>query len=60
MSSSSSSSWQSKSSLKFENLLLIACKCTPLYKKLDCNAKNEPLYLATTLLGLAIKKNTYF
>jgi hypothetical protein len=27
---------------------LIACKCTPLYKKLDCDAKSEPPYLATT------------
>jgi tryptophan-rich sensory protein len=28
--------------------MLIASKCTPLYKKLDCNAKSEPPYLATT------------
>ncbi len=27
--------------------MLIACKCTPLYKKLDHDAKNEP-YLVTT------------
>jgi hypothetical protein len=30
------------------NAMLIASKCTPLYKKLDCDAKNEPPYLATT------------
>jgi hypothetical protein len=29
--------------------ILIACKCTPLCKKLDCDAKSEPPYLATTL-----------
>ncbi len=29
--------------------MLIACECTPLYKKLDCNVKNEPPYIATTL-----------
>jgi hypothetical protein len=29
--------------------MLLACKCTPLCKQLDCNAKNEPPYLATTL-----------
>jgi hypothetical protein len=28
--------------------MLIACKCTPLCKKLDCDAKSEPLYLTTT------------
>jgi hypothetical protein len=28
--------------------MLIACKCMPLFKKLDCDAKNEPPYLATT------------
>jgi hypothetical protein len=28
--------------------MLIACKCTPLYKKLDYDTKNEPPYLATT------------
>jgi hypothetical protein len=27
--------------------MLIACKCTSLYKKLDYDAKNEPPYLAT-------------
>jgi hypothetical protein len=32
----------------FFNSMLIACKCTPLCKKLDCDAKNEPTYLATT------------
>jgi hypothetical protein len=30
------------------NAMLIACKCTPLYKKLDYDTKNEPPYLATT------------
>ncbi len=30
--------------------LLIACKCTPLCKKLDCNVKNEPPYFAATCL----------
>ncbi len=29
--------------------MLIACNCMPLYKTLNCNAKNEPPYLATTL-----------
>ncbi len=29
--------------------MLIACKCTPLYKKPNCNARSEPPYLATTL-----------
>jgi hypothetical protein len=29
-------------------VMLIICKCMPFYKKLDCNAKNEPPYLATT------------
>ncbi len=29
------------------NAMLITCKCTPLCKKLDCDAKNEPPYLAT-------------
>jgi len=28
--------------------MLITCKCTPLCKKLDCDVKNEPFYLATT------------
>jgi hypothetical protein len=27
--------------------MLIACKCTPLCKKLNCNAKSEPPYLVT-------------
>ncbi len=31
--------------------MLIACKCTLLCKKMDCNAKSEPPYLATTLMG---------
>ncbi len=31
--------------------MLIACKCTPLYKKLDCDTKSEPPYLATTPLS---------
>jgi hypothetical protein len=38
--------------------MLIACKCTPFYKKMNYNTKNEPLYLATTFLGLT-KKNTH-
>jgi hypothetical protein len=29
--------------------MLVACKCMPLCKKLDCDAKSEPPYLATTL-----------
>ncbi len=28
--------------------MLITCKCMPLYKKLDCDAKSEPPYFATT------------
>ncbi len=28
--------------------MIITCKCTPLYKKLNCNTKSEPPYLATT------------
>jgi hypothetical protein len=28
--------------------MLIASKCTPLCKKLDCDVKSEPHYLATT------------
>jgi hypothetical protein len=28
--------------------MLIACKFAPLCKKLDCDAKSEPPYLATT------------
>jgi hypothetical protein len=28
--------------------MLITCKCMPFYKKLDCDTKNEPPYLATT------------
>jgi len=28
--------------------MLIACKCTPSCKKLDCNAKSEPPYFVTT------------
>jgi len=28
--------------------MLIASKCTPLCKKLDCDIKSEPHYLATT------------
>jgi hypothetical protein len=49
--------------------MLITCKCTPLYKKLDCDAKCEPPYLATTpleymLLSLShkverVKKDQY-
>jgi hypothetical protein len=37
-----SSSWKSKSSHKFGKLfyaMLITCKCTPFYKKLDCDTK---------------------
>ncbi len=34
--------------------MLIACKCMPLYKKLDCDTKNEPPYLATNNLNLRI------
>ncbi len=30
--------------------MLIMSKCTPLYQKLDCDAKNEPPYLVTTLV----------
>ncbi len=37
---------------KFENYcfytMLITCKCMPLCKKMDCDAKSEPPYLATT------------
>jgi hypothetical protein len=32
------------------NAMLITCKCMPFCKKLDYNTKNEPPYLATTLL----------
>jgi len=28
--------------------MLITCKCTPFYKKLDCDVKSEPPYLVTT------------
>ncbi len=31
----------------------MACKCTPLCKKLNCDAKNEPPYLATTFMLVA-------
>ncbi len=30
-------------------VMFITCKCTPLCKKLDCDTKDEPPYLATTL-----------
>ncbi len=30
--------------------MLIACKCTPFYKRLHCDAKNEPPYLITTFV----------
>jgi hypothetical protein len=30
--------------------MLIACKCAPLCKKLNCNSKSEPPYIATTQL----------
>jgi hypothetical protein len=39
--------------------MLIACKCMPLCKKLDYNAKSEPPYLATTHL-LLISSNLIF
>jgi hypothetical protein len=29
--------------------MLITCKCMPLYKILDCDAKSEPPYLTTAL-----------
>jgi hypothetical protein len=48
-----SSRLKSKSSQKFGKLLfyamLIACKCTPFCKKLDCDTKNGPHDLTTTL-----------
>ncbi len=28
--------------------MVITCKCTPLYKKLDCDTKNKPPCFATT------------
>jgi hypothetical protein len=34
----------------FFNAMLIACKCTPLCKKLDYNVKNEPPYFVATHL----------
>jgi len=37
----------------FFNVMLIACKCMPFCKKLDCDTKNEPPYLATTLTYVA-------
>jgi hypothetical protein len=50
--------------------MLIACKCMPLCNKLDCEAKFEPPYLATThMQGLGImggkfiissKRNIFF
>jgi hypothetical protein len=33
-------------------VMLIVCKCMQLCKKLDCNLKSEPPYLATTLWHL--------
>ncbi len=35
--------------------MLIACKCMPLWQKLNCDTKSEPPYLATTyrLCGLS-------
>ncbi len=33
--------------------MFITCKCTPFCKKLDCDAKNEPPYLATTYMLVA-------
>jgi hypothetical protein len=41
------------------NAMLIACKCMPLCKKMDYNAKNEALYLTTTHL-LLISINLIF
>jgi len=35
--------------------MFIACKCTPLCKKLDCDAKNQPPYLATFTCGATLK-----
>ncbi len=34
--------------------MFIACKCMPLCKKLNCDAKNHQPYLATTLCLLQI------
>jgi hypothetical protein len=34
---------------KYFYATLVTYKCTPICKKLDCNAKNEPPYLAATL-----------
>jgi hypothetical protein len=31
-------------------VVLIACKCMPLCKRLNCDTKSEPPYFATTLL----------
>ncbi len=36
-------------------VMLIACKRTPLWKKLYCDIKNEPPYLANTLHYLSLK-----
>ncbi len=40
--------------------MLIACKCMPLWKKLYCNTKNEPPYLATfhylSLIWIKVEK----
>ncbi len=36
--------------------MFIACKCTPLCKKLNCDAKNEPPYLANTFMFVATLK----
>ncbi len=33
--------------------MLIACKCMPFYKKLNCDTKNEPPYLAITFTYVA-------
>ncbi len=36
--------------------MLITCKCMSFYKKLNCNTKSEPPYLATTLETIIDKK----
>jgi hypothetical protein len=48
-----SSSWESKFNHKFDfffNAMLLACKCMPLCKKLDCDVHNESPYFVTTLM----------
>ncbi len=59
----SSSSCKSNPTTNLENYcfyaMLIACKCMPLCKKKDYNAKSEPPYLATIHL-LSISINLIF